>query len=129
MTIEDIVKVWDKEGISEAVKILLNENTPLFGSMIRYISEYPDLKKMLYTMLFQGERISYNPDNKAIELAYMFGYTVNNTGSVQVANRIFETRLYNFLLSEEELSSVMSKMAKQDEDQFIFKGRLWFSSV
>ena len=126
---EDIADVWTGKGISEAVKILLNESAPLFGSMMRHINEYPDLKKMLYAMLFQGERVAYNPDNKTIELARMFGYIVNNNGRVQVANRIFETRLYNLFLSEEELSSAMSRVAKQDESQFVLNGRLNMDKV
>ena len=126
---EDIADVWTGKGISEAVKILLNESAPLFGSMMRHINEYPDLKKMLYAMLFQGERVAYNPDNKTIELARMFGYIVNNNGRVQVANRIFETRLYNLFLSEEELSSAMSRAAKQDESQFVLNGRLNMDKV
>ncbi len=116
--------VWTKEGIVEAVKILMDEKIPLFDSMMRHISEYPDLKNMLYAILFLGEHVSYNPDNKTIELGCMFGYTVNNRGSVQVANRIFETRLYNLFLSEEELASAMSRMAKKDRSQFITAGRL-----
>lgn len=102
----------------------MDEKIPLFDSMMRHISEYPDLKNMLYAILFLGEHVSYNPDNKTIELGCMFGYTVNNRGSVQVANRIFETRLYNLFLSEEELASAMSRMAKKDRSQFITAGRL-----
>lgn len=41
-------------------------------------------------------------DNPAINLAAMFGYICNRNGSIQVSNRIFETRLYNLFLSEEE---------------------------
>jgi len=120
----NIVDVWTKNGITEAVKLLLNENSPLFGSMIRNLNEYPELKEMLYAMLFQGERVAYNPDNKIIELACMFGYAANINGNVQVANRIFETRLYNFFLSEEELASTMSKAAKQNSSQFISDNKL-----
>ena len=121
---------WSSEGIAQAVKSLLNANSnPLFGSMMRHISEYPDLKKMLYLMLFQGERVSYNPDNRIIELAHMFGYIVNDYGSVRVANRIFETRLYNLFLSEEELESAMSKVAKQNQSQFITGGKLDIEQV
>lgn len=47
--------------------------------------------------------MSYNPDLPAVSLAFMFGYIVNAEGSIQVANRIFETRLYNLFLAEEEL--------------------------
>ncbi len=115
---------WTTEGIAEAVKSLLNVNVPLFGSMMRHIHEYPELKKLLYVMLFQGERVAYNPDNRTIELAHMFGYVTNDHGIVRVANRIFETRLYNLFLSEEELESAMSKMAKQDQNQFITDSRL-----
>ena len=116
---EDVSSVWNKKGITEAVKMLLNANIPLFGSMMRHIGEYPDLRQMLYTMLFQGERISYNPDNRAIELACMFGYAIDDSGSVRVANRIFETRLYNYFLSEEELSSAMSRAAKREGSLFV----------
>ena len=35
----------------------------------------------------------------------MFGYVVDRDGRVQIANRIFEMRLYNFFLSEAELTS------------------------
>ena len=111
---EEVVDAWTGAGILEAVKALLNQNIPLFGSMMRHISEYPALKDMLYAMLFLGEQIAYNPDHKIIDLACMFGYTVNDHGSLQVANRIFEMRLYNLFLSEEELASIMSKKAKQD---------------
>lgn len=121
---EDAVSVWNREGLAEAVKMLLNANVPLFGSMMRHIRAYPDLKQMLYAMLFQGERISYNPDNRAIELACMFGYTVDNSGSVQIANRIFETRFYNYFLSEEELSSAMSRAAKREVSLFVRNGKL-----
>ncbi|MCI9122730.1 MAG: ATP-binding protein [Eubacterium sp.] len=120
---------WTRKGIIDAVKLLLNENSPLFGSMIRNLDEYPELKQMLYAMLFQGKRVVYNPDHKIIELACMFGYVVHRNGDVQVANRIFETRLYNFFLSEEELASAMSNAAKLDSAQFISNGKLDMNRV
>lgn len=52
---------------------------------------------------------------KEINLACMFGYAVNKEGKVQIANRIFETRLYNYFLSEEELSNAIGKMAQRDK--------------
>ncbi len=120
----DCKNIWSKDGIEEAVKILLRSKTTLFDSMVKHIYEYPDLKAMLYAMLFQGEQIVYNPYNHTIELACMFGYTVDDGVHVQVANRIFETCLYNLFLSEEELQSVMSKKAKQDRNQFVSNGML-----
>ena len=116
--------VWTREGVEEAVRIILRTRTTLLDSMFKHITEYPDLKKMLYAMLFHGEQITYNQHNHVIELACMFGYTVDNGVNVQVANRIFETCLYNLFLSEEELTNAMSRKAKLDRNQFVSDGRL-----
>jgi len=87
---------WSHEGIEKAVKAILTDSAPLFESMIRHLDEYPDMKKMFQAILFQGSSFSYSPDTKEISLACMFGYAVNWEGKVRIANRIFETRLYNF---------------------------------
>lgn len=121
---EDITSVWTKEGVLEVIKILLNESTPLFESMVRQLDEYPNMKQMLHAILFQGKRISYNADNPIIQLAAMFGYIVNKNGSIQVANRIFETRLYNFFLSEEELTNAIYDEAQGSKSQFLTNGKL-----
>ena len=122
-------KIWTSEGIGEAVKIILKSRISLFDSMIKHISEYPDMKQMLYAILFCGEQVMYNQDNHTIELAHMFGYIREDDVNVQIANRIFETRLYNYYLSEEELTSTISHMAKQDKNQFVKNKRLQMELV
>lgn len=115
---------WSHEGVEKAVKMILTDNAPLFESMIRHLDEYPVMKKMFHAILFQGNDFSYSPDTKEISLACMFGYAVNEKGKVHIANRIFETRLYNYFLSEEELSSTMGRVAQRDKSYFIRDGRL-----
>ncbi len=117
-------KAWSKDGIEKAVKQILIDKAPLFESMIRHLQEYPEMKKMFQAILFQGSEFSYSPDTKEISLACMFGYAVNGEGKVRIANRIFETRLYNYFLSEEELSSTIGKMAQRDKSYFIHDGHL-----
>lgn len=116
---KNMADVWSERGIVEAVKLILVEQAPFFGSMIRQLEEYPEMKRMIKEVLFLGKRVSYNPDASAINLASMFGYIVNKEGSIQVANRIFEMRLYNFFLSEEELSSALYDRAQGNP--FVFK--------
>lgn len=117
-------KAWSQDGIEKAVKMILTDRAPLFESMIRHLDEYPGMKQMFQAILFQGSEFSYSPDTKEISLACMFGYAVNSNGKVRIANRIFETRLYNYFLSEEELTSVMGKMAQRDKSYFIHDGCL-----
>lgn len=100
--------VWSEAGISEAVKVLLNESNTLFDDMRKRIMDYPELKKMLYAILFYGQSFAYNPDNFVIDIGKMFGFLKESHGQVVIANRIFETRIYNLFLSEELLDVVIS---------------------
>ena len=108
----------------EAVKFMLNERIPLFESMTRQLAEYPEMKRMLHAVLFEGRRVTFNIDNPMINLASMFGYIINSENTIQVANRIFEMYLYNLFLSEDESASVINKEAQRNQSQFIQNGRL-----
>lgn len=88
---------WSREGLLAAEKILLMEKNTLFDSLVNKLTDYPKLRELLYSMLFLGERVVFNPDNSAIDIACMFGFVKSENGSLRVANRIFETRLYNLL--------------------------------
>ena len=65
---------WSRQGVTDAVQILLKEPSTLFDDMRKKIEDYPELKKMLYAILFQGETYPYNPDNFAIDIGTMFGF-------------------------------------------------------
>ena len=93
---------WTKEGILEAVRIILREPNTLFDDMIKHLYEYSRLSTMLKNILFQGRRYTFEADTQGIQLGMMFGFLKEQNQAVCVANRIFETKLYNFFLSEEE---------------------------
>lgn len=116
---------WTKEGFLEAVKMLLKEKNTLFDSLADKLYEYPELKKVLYSILFCGEEISYNTDERAIDIASMFGFLKEKEGKAVISNRIFETRLYNLFLSSEELrGEEICLKSQQDKNQFISNGTL-----
>lgn len=74
-----------------------------FESPTGKINDYPELKEMLALLLFQGQSIMYNPDNMAIDAVLMFGFVKVKSECVIIANRIFETRLYNMFLTLSEI--------------------------
>lgn len=115
---------WTKQGVSDAVKILLREANPLFDDLRKKITDYPELRAMLYAILFRGESYPYNPDNFAIDIGTMFGFIKEKNGQVVIANRIFETRLYNLFLSEELTNSIIYQSGERDKNQFIKNGVL-----
>ena len=80
---------------------------------------------MLYAVLFKGEEYAFNIDNPAMSLAQMYGFITNHNGKVQIANRIFETRLYNLFLSDKELkNNVFSRERELAKNHFIRDGKL-----
>lgn len=118
-------RTWTKEFVLTAVRLLLSEKNTLFESMIRKLTDYPELYEMLHSMLFTGKAIVYNPDNSVIDIALMFGFVKVEHNSVVMANRLFETRLYNMFLSTAEVqNSSIYKAALQDKNQFITQGHL-----
>ncbi len=116
--------VWTKDGVLEAVKRLVSEPNMLFDDMVKKLDDFPELKKMLYRILFQGQRIPYSVDQHFIEIGQMFGLAKNVNETVVITNRIFEMRLYNLFLSEEIVNSRIYAAADLEKNRFIQNGHL-----
>lgn len=97
----DRSSAWTKEGFLDALKLLLDETNPLYQSLKGKLEDYPELKRLLYDLLFTGKPVPYTAMNDAIEVASMFGFIKNVKGTAVISNRIFETVLYNWFMSEE----------------------------
>ena len=121
----DDSEVWTKKGFLEAVKILLSEKNTLFDSMVNKLEEYQELRDMIYQILFQGNTITYNPDNYSMDIGVMFGFIKVVDGIAVVSNRIFEMRFYNYFLSLAEMQNTdIYKRALQDKYCFVENGTL-----
>lgn len=120
----DKVKAWTYEGFLAAEKILVNDSNALFLSLKGKLNDYPKLKKVLYDLLFTGKPIPYTPMNDYIEIAAMFGFIRNENGIAVIFNRIFETVLYNWFMSEEYETSSMYDAGLQEKNQFVTAGHL-----
>ncbi|MBQ8161473.1 MAG: 9-O-acetyl-N-acetylneuraminate esterase, partial [Clostridia bacterium] len=72
-----------------------------------------------------GTRITYNAQQDEIVQMQMYGLIRNDRGTVRIANRIFETMLYNLFLSDEELkNNVFTRAGDLEKNQFITDGKL-----
>lgn len=121
---EQAEDVWTKEGVLEAVKILLKENTPLFDSMVKQLDIYRDLRTMIEEILYQGKRVPFSPDVEAVNKGIMFGMLKEKKGQIVVSNRIFEMRLLNMFIVEESVGSKAYDWGERERSQFIRDSRL-----
>ncbi|SFG65337.1 GxxExxY protein [Oribacterium sp. WCC10] len=118
-------EAWTKNGLDEAVKLILQENNTLFQSLTKNLNNLPKLKESIRSILMEGTKITYNAQQDEIVEMQMYGLIRNDHNTVRVANRIFETMLYNLFLSEEELkNNVFSKAGDLAKNQFIADGKL-----
>ncbi len=118
-------KVWTREGIDEAVKLILDENNTLFQSLTKNLNNYPELKAFIRSILMEGARLTWSSQQDAIVQMQMYGLIRNDNNMVRIANRIFETMLYNMFLSDEELkSNVFSQEGTLAKNKFVEAGRL-----
>ena len=111
---------WTKEGVNTAIKILLSEKNPLFESVTGKLTNYPELCASIRSILMEGTKLTYNPQQEEIVQLEMYGLIRNEHNTVRVSNRIFETMLYNLFLSDEELkSSAFSREGELERNIFI----------
>lgn len=123
-TFEDKSSAWTRDGLAEAVKRLLSEPNTLFDDMAKKLDDFPTLRKMLYAILFCGEKIPFHFDSHPINIGAMFGLIRNSQGSIAISNRIFEMWLYRLFLAEESLDSRIYKASSLDKNRFVCNGSL-----
>lgn len=122
--VKDRKSVWIGEGLAEAVKILLNEKSPLFDSMMKQLDTYKELRTLIEEIVYQGKKVPFSPDTKAINMGLMFGFLKEQDERLVVANRIFEMRMLNLFIAEESLKSDAFHSGDRDRNRFIQSGRL-----
>ena len=121
---------WTKDGFLNAVKMLLSENNSLFQSVTSKLQNYPKLREAIRSILMEGTKLTYTAQTDSISQMQMYGLIKNDNNTVAVANRTFETMLYNLFTSEDELNNnIFFKNGSMDKSQFIKNGKLDMTAV
>ncbi|MGN0612558.1 MAG: AAA-like domain-containing protein, partial [Porcipelethomonas sp.] len=116
---------WTAEGIIKAVGNIVSTRQMLFDSLINKLEDDEELRNCVHDILMNGNTFSYNPYDESTDMALMYGFIKVNNGSVKIANRIFETVLYDFFLTSKQMQSTeMYQSGAQAKPQFIQNGML-----
>ena len=120
-------EVWTRRGVDEAVKLLLSENNTLFQTITKNLNNSPELKAGIKSILMEGTKLPFNAQQDEIVRMEMYGLIRkdDNSNTICIANRIFETMLYNLFLSDEELkSNAFSREGDLERNIFVQDGKL-----
>ena len=119
-------EAWTISGVAEAVRRMLQERNTLFDSLMGKVESNPELSALLERILFSGERVSYTPYSLPVMDGEMYGFLRRTDDSaLAIANRIFETLLYDYYLSLNELKALpVFRLGSNSRETYIRNGRL-----
>lgn len=110
---------WTRNALLEAVRNLVKESNSLFDDMAKKVKDYPELKTLLYDILFCGRSIPYNLGTELVSIGTMFGFMKDDAGQVAISNRIFEIWFYNLFIAEEAINSDTYQAGQKNKNQFV----------
>jgi hypothetical protein len=100
--IADNRQAWTINDIESAVLLLQKEVNTNFESLIKNLENNKDLYDLVFAMLINGQKVTFNPDNATIHKGIVYGVFKQN-GETKIHNRIYEQRIYNYLISNIEM--------------------------
>jgi len=104
---EDIDKDWTINGVQNAIKLILNEDSTLFDDIVKNMENNKELFDLLHELIISGRKVLYNNFNPAIRLGTMFGILAENNRNISVHNAIFEIFICEYFMSLNDTSKKM----------------------
>lgn len=110
---------WNHESLLNAVRDLVKETNSLFDDMAKKVKDFPELKTLLYDILFCGRSIPFNLSTELVAIGSMFGFLKDEEGQVAISNRIFEIWFYNLFIAEEAIGNETYHVGQENKNRFI----------
>lgn len=119
-------KIWTVEGVRNAEKELLKTRNTLFDDLVKNVENHEELRSLIESILYDGYSQSFNISDPVIELGAMLGIFVERDHNVAISNLIFETYLYDYVVSVKSRQQII---LSPERSQFIRNGRLDMTHV
>jgi hypothetical protein len=113
---------WSEAGVDAAVKEMLKYKSTLFDDVIKNVQNNPEIKAVVWAILFEGKEPSYNL--YAFEVPIMYGILAERSGKMAVANKIFEELLYGFLNEDAEVRRLADPVLDKGTSIYTMDGPL-----
>jgi hypothetical protein len=102
-------KEWLIPDIDAAFEFLVKESysTTNFDDLVKNLENNKELYDLVFKIIMDGERKSFNIGNPVINLGAMFGILDDSQEGIIIQNRVYEQRIYNYMSSKIETSTAM----------------------
>lgn len=106
---EKLKKNWTLKGIEDSVKLLLQEKNTLFDDLIKNIEHNKELYNTIYSLIVENQNTQYNVDT--YETGIIYSIFKNSKGRLVIHNKIFEIRLFNYMIAKNHLKEVGKRLS------------------
>ncbi len=114
-------KIWTVENVKAAENELLHIPCTLFDDLAKNYENHPELQLMIDNILLEGIAYPFTMTDPVIQMGVMFGIFKSKNNYVAISNVIFDTILYNHVMSKKTRER---QIFKEDRNQFIRNGKL-----
>ena len=93
---------WDIADAETAFRLIARESysTTLFDSLAKNLENDQDLYDLVFQIVMNGQRITFTTLNPVISRAHLYGILTELDGQCVVHNRIYEQKIYAYMLSK-----------------------------
>jgi len=95
----DLDRNWTLNGVQEAIKLILDENSTLFDDLTKKIEENPDLQNLLYELTVGKKEVPFNAHDPVIKLGLIFCFLAKGDRLLIIHNKIFEIAITDYFIS------------------------------
>jgi len=81
-------------------------STTLFESMIKNLENNQALYNLVYNIVINGNQIPFDIEVPVINLGHLYGIIKNSSEGCQIHNRIFEQRIYSYMMTKAKVRQV-----------------------
>ncbi|MDM8537931.1 AAA-like domain-containing protein [Desulfobacterales bacterium HSG17] len=105
-------KNWSVSDVDQAFKIICNEaySTTLFDSMNKNLENNKDLYDLVFDIVVNGRTIPLNIAVPVIYMGVLYGIFRNSSQGCKIHNRIFEQRIYHYMITKSMISKPENPM-------------------
>ncbi len=118
INVEQTATEWTVAKVDEAFRWLVREDytTTNFDDMIKNLENNEELYEVVFKIVINGETIRFNIGNPVLNLGYLYGILAKSEMGCAINNRIYEQRIYSYMLSKQETSgnNVIGAVFSQD---------------
>lgn len=110
------VKEWSVSDVDESFQRLVSDDysNTNFDDMYKNLENNKKLYDLVFKIIIDGEKKSFNIGNPVINLGVLLGILSDSEGGVVIHNKVYEQRIYNYMSSKIETSTTMEGFNYRD---------------